>query len=494
MNNLGKGPDTVTSNPGQLRKSLGTARLVFLVVAAAAPMAAVIGVVPVAFALGNGAGVPLTFVGVTAVLALFAVGYAAMSRRIVGTGAFYTYVARGLGATAGLGAAFVAVFSYTVFVAGALAYFSYFARAAVTDIVGVDIPWLWYAAVGGALVAVLGYRQIDLSSKLLAGLLVAEFVILALLVGSIVVHKGSDAFPAESLGTSALTSGAPGIAIMLAFTCFIGFESAALYSEEAHDPKRSISRATYISVGLIGAFYFVTTWATVGGVGADSVADIAGNQLGDMYFTLSTTYLSPLITQVMEVFLATSLFATTLAIHNVASRYMFALGRQRCLPHRLGRAHPRHASPYVASMTVTAITVVIVVVCWALGVEPLVGLGAVAIGFGTVGIIALQALTSLAVIAFFRATHGMSWWSTVVAPGLAFLGLVAAVVMAVSRFDLLSGNESTVIKYLPYALLAAFAVGCGYAQWNKHRRPHVHAALVDDSAIDNDLPGTVSTR
>jgi len=45
-----------------LRKdALGVPQIVFFVVAAAAPLTAVVGVTPASFSLGNGPGVPLTF-------------------------------------------------------------------------------------------------------------------------------------------------------------------------------------------------------------------------------------------------------------------------------------------------------------------------------------------------------------------------------------------------------------------------------------------------
>ena len=73
-----------------LDRSLTTTRIVFLVVAAAAPLAAMIGTVPLAFAIGTGAGVPAVFVFAGVTLLLFSVGYAAMSRHIVhAIGALY---------------------------------------------------------------------------------------------------------------------------------------------------------------------------------------------------------------------------------------------------------------------------------------------------------------------------------------------------------------------------------------------------------------------
>ena len=65
----------------QLRKdSLGVAAVTFLVVSAAAPLTAVAGGVPLSMLLGNGPGIPLTFLLVTAILLLFSAGYVAMER------------------------------------------------------------------------------------------------------------------------------------------------------------------------------------------------------------------------------------------------------------------------------------------------------------------------------------------------------------------------------------------------------------------------------
>jgi len=60
---------------GALRGSIGIAGIVFLVVAAAAPLTTIGGVLPVMLAISNGPGVPLAYVVVAVVLLLFSVGY-----------------------------------------------------------------------------------------------------------------------------------------------------------------------------------------------------------------------------------------------------------------------------------------------------------------------------------------------------------------------------------------------------------------------------------
>ena len=102
-----------TQSPNRLAGRLGPIAIVFMVVAAAAPLTVIAGTVPLGIAVGNGAAFPASYVVCTVVLLLFAVGFTAMARHIPGAGAFYTYITSGLGRHTGLGAAFLALLSYT---------------------------------------------------------------------------------------------------------------------------------------------------------------------------------------------------------------------------------------------------------------------------------------------------------------------------------------------------------------------------------------------
>lgn len=97
----------------KLTGTLGPGAIVFMVVAAAAPLTVVAGSVPLGMALGNGAGYPAMYTAAAVILALFAVGFVAMARHVPNAGAFYSYVEQGLGRGAGLGAAFLALVTYT---------------------------------------------------------------------------------------------------------------------------------------------------------------------------------------------------------------------------------------------------------------------------------------------------------------------------------------------------------------------------------------------
>ncbi len=459
------------------RKKLSTPRIVFLVVAAAAPLAAMVGNVPLALKLGNGPGLPGAFVLATVVLLCFAVGYAAMSRKVVNTGAFYTYVARGLGKPPAVAVAFVAVLSYNALAAGLVGAFGYFGSL-VLDGAGIHgVPWLAVSAVGWVITAVLGYRSVDVSAKVLAVLMTAEILILLLLDLGIIGHRGADALPSSAFAPSTIFSGALGLALMFAFASFIGFESAALYGEESHDPQRSIPRATYASVLIIGVFYTFTTWCIVGGGVVQTAAGLKKDDLGTLVLDQAATFVGPWAHDLMAVFFATSLLASVVAIHNAASRYMFALGRERLLPPVLGRFHPRRYSPYVASMTQSGINAIVVLAFAVAGLDPYLNLATSMIGLSTLGIVALQAVAAISIIVFFWRRHEVDPWRTVLAPLIGAAGLLVAAWLLTVNYSTLTGTSSPWIDGLPLTLIVVAVAGVAYALWLRRRSPGIYREL-----------------
>ncbi len=120
---------------------VGVSHIVFLVLGAAAPMAAIVGAMPVAVALGDGKGFTGAYVLAGVVLGLFAVGYAAMSRHVTDAGAFYSYVARGLGPRADGVAGYVALVAYNAMAIALSAAFAFFAHASLRDVLHLHLAW-----------------------------------------------------------------------------------------------------------------------------------------------------------------------------------------------------------------------------------------------------------------------------------------------------------------------------------------------------------------
>ncbi|MGW2742957.1 APC family permease [Streptomyces sp. NPDC001450] len=441
---------------------LGTGHILFLIVAAAAPLSAMVGTVPLAFAFGDGAGVPAAFLFAGVTLLCFSVGYAVSARRTGGSGGFYASVADGLGRPPAVAAGYVALLSYncaTIGLAGALGYFTHLVFAAH----GMTVSWEWCAAVGLVLTAVLGYREIALSARVLALLMLGEIGVLAALDVAILARHGLHALPTASFSPHVAAGHGVGVSLMFAFVSFIGFESAALYGKEAKDPRRSVPRATYAAVVLIAGFYALTSWLAVGAVGSDKVREVAGRQMGDLFFVLGDDFLGKAGSTGLQVLLCTSLFAATLALHSAANRYAQVLAEDGLLPRGLAAEHPRHRSPHRASLAQSALTTLVVGGFAVAGLDPYADLTTSMLGLGTLGIVALQALAALSVLGLRLRGGGGHWWRELLAPLLGFAGLAASVWLVVGNFDMLTGSPSKVIAALPWLLPLVALGGLLYA-------------------------------
>ena len=457
-----------------LRGSIGVVGIVFLVVAAAAPLTAIGGALPVMLAIGNGAGNPMAYVVAAVVLLLFSVGYAAMSRHVVDAGAFYAYVSKGLGTPVGVGAAGLALLTYTAIQAAIYGLAGATAQGLSSQYGGPDLPWWVWAFLFMAVVGLLGYRNIDVGTKVLGVLLTLEIGVIAVVAVAVLAQGGADGIDVRSFTPSAFFSGAPGISIMFAVASFIGFEATAIYGEETRNPRRTVPLATYLAVVLIGAFYALSSWAIVLAFGSDGVVAAAQADTAGLVFTAAAEYVSPVVADVMLVLLLTSLFAALLAFHNAISRYLFALGRQGMAPDVLSRTHVRHASPHVGSLAQTGTAFVVVAVFAVAGSDPVLQLFTWMSGLATVSILLLMVLTSVAVLAFFaRSRVDRRAWHTRVAPALGTLGLLGVVGLVLANFTTLISGDAVLATVLLTVIAAAFALGVVVALVRGPRRTPV---------------------
>jgi amino acid transporter len=453
-------PTATAGTRAGLRGSIGVPGIVFMVVAAAAPLTAIAGALPVMLANSNGPGVPLAFVVVAVVLLVFSVGYAAMSHHVVDAGAFYAYVSRGLGARLGVGAGALALLTYTTI---QLAIYG-LAASTLSGLVvawgGPDVPWWAWAGVLALVVGTLGYRSIDVGAKVLGTLIVLEVAAVVALIVGVVVRGGPEGWSATSFAPSTFFSGAPGIAVMFAVASFVGFEATAIYGEEAREPRRTVPRATYIAVALIGLFYAVASWAVVVAYGPSQVAAAAGNDTSGLVFRAAAAYLDPAVADVMQVLLLTSLFAALLAFHNAIARYLYSLGRQGVLPRGLARTHPRHGSPFIGSLAQTVAAVVLLAVFALVGADPIAVLFTWMSGVATVSVLLLMVLTAVAIIAFFaRERVDARVWNTRIAPVLGLLGLLGILVLVVANFTTLISGSAVLATVLLAVIVVVLAGG-----------------------------------
>jgi amino acid transporter len=477
-----------TSAPERLEHgALGVSSIVFFVVAAAAPLTVMAGIAPLAIMIG-GIGAPAGYLIAGLILTVFAVAFTAMSKYIHNAGAFYSYIARGLGKPAGLGAAALAVYSYNAIQIGLYGAFGYFAAMTAKDLTGLDLPWWAWAAIGITVVWFFGYRSIHGGAKILGGLLIAETGILTLLAAAILLKGGAHGLSLASFAPAHVATGGTGSVLALAFGAFIGFEATAIYREEARTPNRTVPRATYLAVGFLALFYAFISWVIIQAFGNTGAVKAATTNPASMFFTAMTTYVGGWATDLMRVLIVTSLFAALLAFHNAITRYTYALASEGALPRRLGRIHPVHKSPYIAGYAQTALAALVVAGFAAFHADPYLQLLLWVNTPGVIGIVVLQALTAFAVWRFFRRTdHTESAARTLVAPLAAGILLTGAAVLIIWKINLLTAAGPAVNWTLIGSVPAVFALGAGYAVMMRRRRPEVYARLATTDVDAEDL-------
>ena len=478
------------------KNRLGVPSVVFFGVAGAAPLTVIIGAISATYAIIGSTAVPIAYVAVAAILSLFTVGFVAMSRHIVNSGAFYSYISHGLGRVVGVGAAFVALPAYSVMQIGLYGLFGA-AAANILAAFGVVTPWWVCAIAAWLIVTVLGLLWVDLSGKVLAVLLVLEISIVLIYDLTMLSHPHGGHITFSSFSPAPLLTPVAGSLLVIAIAGFVGFEATVVLSEEAKDPKRTIARATHWAVIIAAFMCSISAWAMAVTTGPENIAATAGEHQTDLVFFLVGKHLpTPLIDLGYLLFL-TSVFAALLAFQAAVARYQFALGREGVLPAAFGRTHPRTGAPLAGSITQSIIAIVALSLYAVSGLDPLVYLFAWMSTIGGLGVLILMWATSAAVIGFFaRGRRRENVWRAFIAPFLSFLLLSVVLTATVIGFgELLQVDGSSPFQWLITVLYCGVAlIGFCWAAMMRAGRPEVYAQIGRgaDGRVsllsDNDFP------
>lgn len=459
------------------KNALGVWEIAFFVIAASAPVF-VASVAFTAYMLG-GIGAPLAYLVAGFFLLFFAFAFTAMAKYIRNAGAFYAYITQGLGRIIGAGCALAALFGYGVACIAVIGAFAYFCQMTCQDLLGVNIPWQVLLLLEVAGIAIIGHRSINLAANLLLVFLSAEIIILFVLsIAVLIQNPGYISLEPFSPGNLFV----PGVAglLVMGFGAFYGFESTAIYSEEARNPEKTIPRATYIAVGFLAIFYAFVVWIASVAFGVDGVVKMAvGPEGSNMYFNMSNQFLGYWAEVTMRILIVTSIAACLIGFWNATARYSFALGRNRVLPHILGRAHPKHHSPYIASAVQAVIIAVIAIVAMLLKADPYLHLFVWPYAAAITAVVFVQCVTAIAILRYFwNDRRGFSIFRVVVSPIIGGVGLAVSFYLILTNFWVLSGYTE-IGKNLPFILAVpvVFIIGAVIAYRMKQKRPQEYKLL-----------------
>ncbi|WP_030723288.1 APC family permease [Streptomyces sp. NRRL S-237] len=475
---------------------LGTAGLLLSVLAASAPLMVVAGVMPTTFGVMGIVGQPLLFVILGAVLALFSVGYAEMSRHVHNAGAFYAYIARGLGPTAGAGASLVALVAYSAMQVGVFGILGFEISGLFATYLDIELAWWIPALLAVAVTGALGWLKIDLNAKVLGVLLLVECVLVVVFDVAAIAEPAAEGLSLHAFNPETLGGAGFGTALCFCIAAFVGFEQSPVYAEETSKPHIVVSRVMFLAVGFVALFFAVSAWALTVATGPSEVVKTSAEAGPTLLFQLTESRLGTTFTDVLHVLFVTGMFAAMLSFHNVVARYAFAMGREGLLPATFGRTNAGTGAPATGSLLQTGVAA-LVVIAFALTEDkapadptlavqppdpttPVLHLFTWMGSVGALGVTLLMAAASFAVIAFFvrRGTAGAQVWR-LVAAGTAGLALLAIAVYTVKDFGVLVGAEkgSALSWLLPGIIGAAVVIGLAYGAVLRRSRPETHARI-----------------
>lgn len=446
---------------GLAANKLGVIAVAFFVVAAAAPMAAVVGASPVLFS-SVGPATPVVYLIAALLIALFAVGYLRMSHHITNAGGFVAYIAKGIGNIWASGGAGLAILCYVALQVGLWAQFAVFAQSLIHDLTGLSIPPLVLILVVLTGVMLLTIRGVDASLKVLGVLIVAETLVIAILVASLIATHGVAVFSVRGFTAHNIFSPGIGVALLFAFLCYTSFEATVVFSEEAREPRRTIPRALYLVIAFVGIFYFLSTWVIGGAVGVDNIQTVATNEPATFIFDLAANNAGPALSLAMQVLVVTSFVAMLLGLNNMFSRYLFALGRAGTLPRTVSRVS-RRGAPVTGTLINSGVIAVITAAFLLGGADPLVTVFAWFSALGTAAFIAILILTSVAIVVFFRRNPSDSnVLVTTIAPVLSIVAFGYVGYLTLANYSLLGGASAVakgLLVLVPVALAAGMITG-----------------------------------
>ncbi|MEU0073277.1 APC family permease [Streptomyces sp. NPDC006332] len=485
------GDNSISTFKGQERAlradRLGTGGLLLSVLAATAPLMVVAGVMPTTFAVMGIVGQPLLFVVLGVVLVLFGVGYAEMSRHVHNAGAFYAYISRGLGATAGASAALVALVAYNALQVGIYGIFGFEVSGLFSTYADLQIAWWIPALLAALVVGALGWLKIDVNARVLGVLLVVEVALVVIFDIAAVADPAKEGLSLHAFNPDTLSGAGVGTALCFCIAAFLGFEQAPVYAEETSRPHILVPRVMFLAVGGVAVFFALSSWALTVAAGPSAIVGESQKQSAGLLFSLTESRLGATFTDVLHVLFVTGMFAALLSFHNVVARYAFAMGREGLLPAAFGRTTGASGAPGTGSLLQTAVSVVIVV-AFAVAddkpagdpTEPVLHLFTWFGNIGALGVIVLMAAASFSVVVFFarRGAVGAQAWRLLTS-AVAGVALLVIAGYTVKDFDVLvgAGPDSSLSWILPGSIALALIVGLLQGVVLRARRPEAHARI-----------------
>ena len=299
--------------------------------------------------------VPLAYLVGLVGMFFTAMSYASMSRAFPVAGSVYSYVGRGLHEAAGFLAGWLILLDY-ILVPALLYVFSTVALRPLFPAVP-DLVWLLSFVGFNAAVNLVGIRLTARVNFCMLGLQIATLAIFVA-AGLIALYRGQGAGSLTlrpiydpAVFSLATVVGATSIAVL----SFLGFDAISTLAEESLGDRGSVARATIASLLVVGVLFMLQTW-----IATDLARGMRFSSPETAFYEIAgRAGGTPLRLLTIGANILASGIANALAAQAAVSRILYAMARDGKLPAALARVHPRYQTPYVSTLVVAGISVVI---------------------------------------------------------------------------------------------------------------------------------------
>ncbi|MDN4525059.1 APC family permease [Fictibacillus sp. NE201] len=285
-----------------------------------------------------------------------ALSYARMSEAFPIAGSVYSYAQRGINDSVGFIAGWLILLDY-IFIPALLYLVS---ASALHDMVP-QIPLFVWSLIFIVINSVINIRGIEFTAKANKIIVVLELIILAifLLVGVMAIAKGvngAELTVKPLYDKNHFSLGVVMGAVSIAVLSFLGFDGISTLAEETKDGSKSIGKACIYALLTVGALFIIQTWVAAliwPDFKSFSNPDVAFYQIAEVAGGTWLKYLT---------ILATALswgIANSLVAQAAISRILFSMARDRKLPSFLAKIHPKYQTPYLGTIAIAAISIVV---------------------------------------------------------------------------------------------------------------------------------------
>ena len=338
---------------------------------------------------------PFVFLVGIVIMVMLAVTLAQIARYLSSAGGFFTWVSRGLHPRVGWFIAWLYAL-YTPLLPGlVLGLVGYISDQFFKARYGFSLPWEWWVLGGVTICALISYRGIKLSGRLLLIAGSVEIVIMLALAVWGLASPGKGGFNLSGFNpSSAPTSHGLYLAVIFAIVAYTGWESVASLGEETENPNRNIGIAMWASVLLLGIMFSFFAWGVLVGWGTSQAASF-GSATNNPLLTLAHRYWHG-ADIILLVALWNSGFAGSLALFNQSTRMWFGMADAGALPKQLKYVHPKYKTPVGTILAEVVVAFIAAFVLYQVLYDPFTGFGfyAFALGFAIVLIYSVAAIAT----------------------------------------------------------------------------------------------------